>query len=147
MAKAKTAETTADALGAAAEQSADAIRSTLEKASAGFEKLGAFHKANSEAFVASAGISTKAMEKVGSELAAYAKSAAEDFSEATKAILTSKSLQTAFETQSSYLKSSYESYMSEMTKLGEMLTGAAREAFEPLQSRGQAFTTIFQAAA
>lgn len=147
MAKAKTADTAADTIGAAAEQSADAFRATMEKASAGLEKLGAFQKANYEALVASAGVSTKAMEKVGAEVAAYAKSASEGFSEAAKSIFGAKSFQAAMEAQSAYMKSSFEAYVAEMTKVNEMLSGAAREALEPLKTRAQAFTEIFQAAA
>lgn len=147
MATAETVTSAADAMGAAAANGAEKVRESMDKAAKGFEKLGEFNKANFEAFVASAGVSTKAMEKLGAEMASYAKTASEGFSEAAKSIFGAKTLQAAMEAHSDYVKSSFDSYVAELGKINEMMSAATKEAFEPLKARAKAFTELFPAAA
>jgi hypothetical protein len=49
-------------------------------------------------------------------------------------LLGAKSLDKAFEVQTEYAKAAYENYVSEVTKLGELYSDLAGEAFKPYQS-------------
>jgi hypothetical protein len=44
-----------------------------------------------------------------------------------------KSLDQAFEIQSNYAKRAYDSWMAEASKIGEMYTSAARDAYKPVE--------------
>ena len=44
-----------------------------------------------------------------------------------------KSLEKAMEVQSDYLKSSYEDFVAEATKLGELYADLAKEAYKPFE--------------
>ena len=46
-----------------------------------------------------------------------------------------KSLEKAIEVQSDYVKSSYEGFVAEATKLGELYTALAKEAYKPFESQ------------
>ena len=45
-----------------------------------------------------------------------------------------KSLEKAMEVQTEYLKSSYEDFVAEATKLGELYADLAKEAYKPFES-------------
>ena len=45
-----------------------------------------------------------------------------------------KSLEQAIEIQSQYITKAYDTYMAEMSKLGEMYVGLARNAYKPVES-------------
>lgn len=146
MAKAKAIDTGAEAIEAVLEQGADKVRETFEKATMSLEKFASFQKETVEAMVAAAGVAGKGAEKIQSELGAYLKSAGEGFTEASKAIFGAKSVQAAMEAQSAYVKTAFEKYVAEMTKLGELMVGTTQSALEPLQSRSQAFMDLLKAA-
>ena len=143
MAKAKTVTDTAEAIEEAVEKGAESMRQGMDKVSKGFEKLTSFHKETLEALMESATLAGKGGEKIAGELTTYAKSSGEAFSSAIKTIAGSKTLQAAFEAQMDYAKSSFESYVAQMTKVNDMILSSAKEAFEPLQARGKAFTGLF----
>ena len=144
MAKAKTVTDTAEAIEEAVEKGAASVREGMDKMSRSFGKLTSFHKETLEALMESATLAGKGTEKVAGELTTYAKSSGEAFSSAIKAIAGSKTLQAAFEAQMDYAKSSFESYVAEMTKVNDILLASAREAFEPLQARGKALAGLFE---
>jgi hypothetical protein len=52
-------------------------------------------------------------------------------------LLGAKSLDKAFEVQTEYAKAAYESYVSEVTKLGELYSDLAREAFSHTRALSQ----------
>lgn len=131
----------------AVEQSAEAVRETLDKASKGMESFATLHKEAIEALVESAGVAAKGAEKVQASFAAYAKSAAEEFSTAAKAIMGSGSWQAAMELQGDYLKSSFEAYFAEATKVKDLMTAITKEAFEPIQKQTQVFVDKLKLAA
>ena len=77
---------------------------------------------------------TKATLAIASEIADYTKRSFEDGTKTMENLLGAKSLDKAFEVQTEYAKAAYESYVSEVTKLGELYSDLAREAFKPYQS-------------
>jgi hypothetical protein len=77
---------------------------------------------------------TKATLAIATEIADYTKRSFEDGTKTMENLLGAKSLDKAFEVQTEYAKAAYESYVSEVTKLGELYSDLAREAFKPYQS-------------
>jgi hypothetical protein len=67
------------------------------------------------------------------EVADYSKKSFEAGSVAIEKLLGVKSLDKAIEVQVDYLKSSYEGYVSEMTKVGELYVALAKDAFKPYE--------------
>ncbi len=77
---------------------------------------------------------TKATLAIATEIADYTKRSFEDGTKTMENLLGAKSLDKALEVQTEYAKAAYESYVSEVTKLGELYSDLAREAFKPYQS-------------
>jgi len=86
----------------------------------------------------------KGVETLHNELYAYSKQSVEESISATKALLGSKSAHEAFELQTGFAKSAFDTYVSQVTKLGEIMSASAKETFEPLQGRIQAWVEIVQ---
>jgi len=144
MAKAKTVAAGAEEIEAVLEQGADKVRETFEKAGKGLEKFASFQKESMEAWMESAGLAGKGAEKIKAELTAYVKSSTEGFAEVSKAIMSAKSVQTAMELQSSYAKSAFETYVAEMKKVAELISGTTKAAMEPIQARTKLFMEMVQ---
>src|SRR5262249_34350677 len=67
------------------------------------------------------------------EMTDYSKRAFDDGCRAWEQLVGAKSLDRAFEIQSQYVKQTYDSYLSEMSKLGEMYVSLARNAYKPIE--------------
>ena len=96
-----------------------------------FQKLG---KDNVDATMTSLGALSKGFQSIAVELADYSKKVFEEGTAATEKLLGAKSLDKAIEVQSDYVKSAYESFVSQSTKLGELYAGMAQEAYKPFES-------------
>ena len=146
MAKAKTVEDAAGVIESAVESGTEKVRETMDKAKMGLEKMTALQKASLEAFKASAEVAVKGAEKIQVEMTAYMKSAAAGMTEASKAVFGAKTLKDAMEAQTSYMKTSLETYGAEMTKLTEMMTDITRDAMAPFQAPTKSFMSMMQPA-
>jgi phasin family protein len=96
-----------------------------------FQKIG---RENAEATVASLGAVSKGFQRIAVELADYSKRVFDESTSATEKLLGAKSLDKAIEVQSDYVKSAYESFVSQSTKLGELYAGLAQEAYRPFEA-------------
>ena len=76
---------------------------------------------------------TKATQAIVSEIADYSKRSFENGTKTMESLLGVKSLDKAIEVQSEYAKTAYEGYVSHATKLGELYTNLAQEAFKPYE--------------
>lgn len=76
---------------------------------------------------------TKNAQAIASEVADYSKRSLEDSSAAWERLLRAKTLEAALDVQSEYLKSSYEDFVAQSTKLGELYAGLAKEAYRPFE--------------
>ena len=144
MSKAKTAEKATATAESALETGAAALKTGLEKALKGYDAFVGYGKDTAEAVMKSATVAGKGVETLNNELYAYSKQSLEDSITATKAIMGSKSLHEAFEYQSDFAKSAFESYISEMTKFGELFTATTKDSFAPLQGRVEAWLDVVQ---
>jgi phasin family protein len=147
MSKAKTA---ADKTSATAEHAffngAEAIKSGFEKAIKNYDTVLGYGKDTVEAYMKSATVAGKGIESLNSEIYSYSKDAIEESISAGKAILGSKSLHEAFELQTDYAKTAFESYVGELTKVSDLFTSTAKDSFAPLQGRVQAWVEVVQSA-
>ena len=93
-----------------------------------------FGKDNMDALQKSFGTLSKSVQAIAVEMADYSKKAFEEGTAATEKLFGAKSIEKAIEVQTEYLKSAYEGFVSETTKLGELYTGLAQEAYKPFES-------------
>lgn len=68
---------------------------------------------------------------IAMEMGAYSKRSFEDGAEAVQKLLGAKSLEQAFEIQSNYARRAYQHYLQELSTLGGMYTGLAKQAIKP----------------
>jgi hypothetical protein len=96
-----------------------------------FQRIG---KNNYEAAVGSFGELTKCSQAIGAEMILFSKQAFEDGTRAFEQLAGAKTIEQAMEIQSQYAKRAYDTYMAEMSKLGEMYVALARSAYEPVET-------------
>jgi phasin family protein len=147
MTKAKSAsEKAASTAETALENGAAALKSGFEKAIKNYDAVLGFGKETAEACMKSATVAGKGLESLNSEIYAYSKQSIEDSIAATKAIMASKSVHEAFEFQTDFAKSAFETYVGELSKVSEMFTSTAKDSVAPLKGRMQAWLDVVQAA-
>jgi phasin family protein len=147
MSKAKTA---AEKTTASAETTflngADAMKAGFEKAVKSYDTVLSYGKDTAEAYMKSATLAGKGIESINSEIYSYSKDTIEESIAAGKAIMGSKSIHEAFELQTGFAKSAFESYVSELTKFSELLTSTTKDTFAPLKGRVEAWVEVVQSA-
>jgi phasin family protein len=147
MTKAKTtAEKAASTAESAMAGGAEAIKAGFDKALRNYDLVLGYGKETAEACMKSATVAGKGVESLNGELYAYSKQSLEDSITATKAIMSSKSLHEAFEYQSDFAKSAFESYIGELTKFGALFTATTKDSFAPLKGRAEAWLDVVQSA-
>ena len=140
---AETAKATAERF---AETGNQAFKESVEKSLAAFADINAHSKRNLEAVVASVTAATKGAEALGAQVTAYSKKAAEDHIAATKTLTSAKSLQEAVEFQTAYAKSFLDSYLAEMNRWSDIVSGSVKESLRPINERVSAVVEQFQTA-
>ncbi|MEM8798182.1 MAG: phasin family protein [Pseudomonadota bacterium] len=101
-----------------------------------FQKLS---KDNMDAALANVGIVTKTFQSIATETADYSKKSFEEGSATVEKLLGVKTLDKAIEVQSEYAKSSYEGFVGQATKIGEMYAEMAKEVYKPFE---EAFSKV-----
>ncbi|MEO7026340.1 MAG: TIGR01841 family phasin [Caulobacteraceae bacterium] len=112
-----------------------AMKDQVEKSMATIGELNAHSRKNLEAVVASVTAATKGAESLGALAMAYSKKTLEEGVGAAKTLANAKSLQEAVEFQTSFAKTAFESYISEMTKMSETVAASMKEAMAPINER------------
>ncbi|MBB3386039.1 MULTISPECIES: phasin family protein [Rhizobium] len=90
---------------------------------------------------------TKGFQAIAAEAAEYSKKSFQDGVAHFETLAGVKSFEAAFELQSSYVKSSYENFVAEATKLGEMYADLAKNAYKPYEAPVAAATKAASKAA
>jgi len=103
----------------------------FQKTSEQFQKIG---KDSFDAAVRSLSEVNNGLQAIAAEVADYSKKAIEESMRAFEQLRGAKSLEEAIEIQSQYTKKAYDAYMAEMSKLGEMYLGLARNSYKPVES-------------
>lgn len=123
-----------------------ALRDGVEKTSATIAELSAQSKQNLEALTASATAAQKGAEALSAQVVSYSKSSWETGVAAAQTLSQARSIQELIELQTNFAKSAMETYLSEVTKMTETLTGSVKDSFKPINERVTASVEKFQAA-
>ena len=99
-----------------------------------FQKLG---QSNMDNAMKMFGDWNKGWQAIAAEMSDYSKRAFEDGTATFEKLLSAKSLEQAFEIQTTYAKRAYDEYMHQMTKLGAMYTSLAKDAYRPVEKAMQ----------
>jgi phasin family protein len=94
------------------------------------QKLG---KESMDMALTSLGAWTKSAQAIAVEVVDYSKKSVEGSAAAWEKLMGAKTLDKAMEVQSEYLKSSYQDFVAEATKLGELYVDLAKEAYKPFE--------------
>jgi hypothetical protein len=95
------------------------------------QKLG---KDNMDATLKSFGAVSKSVQAIAVEMADYSKKSFEQGTAAIEKLFSAKSIEKAIEVQSDFVKSSYEGFVAEATKLSELYADLAKESYKPFES-------------
>ncbi|MFZ1812981.1 MAG: phasin family protein [Rhizobiaceae bacterium] len=76
---------------------------------------------------------SKGFQEIAKEAADYAKSSFDNSSAVAEKLMAVKSPEKAFEIQSEFAKSAYETFVAQATRMGELYVGVAKEAYKPFE--------------
>jgi phasin family protein len=82
----------------------------------------------------SAAAVSKGTQAIAAEATEFTRRTAETGSATLEKLLASKSLDKVIEVQADFARSSYESFVSEATRMSELLADMSRDAFKPFES-------------
>jgi hypothetical protein len=102
----------------------------MQKATDNLQKMS---KDNYDAMVRSYGELNKGLQAIAARVTDYSKTAFEDATRAFEQLVGAKSFESVIEIQSQYAKKAYETWVAEASKLGEMYTSVARDAYKPVE--------------
>jgi phasin family protein len=97
-----------------------------------FQQIG---KDNMDATLKSFGALSKGAQAIAVEVADYTRKVFEQGTAVTEKLIGAKSLDKAFEVQTDYVKSSYEGFVAQATKLSELYADLAKEAYKPFEGQ------------
>jgi phasin family protein len=97
------------------------------------EDMQKMSKDSMEIAMSSFGTWTKNAQAIAVEVVDYSKKSVEGSAAAWEKLMGAKSLEKAMEVQSEYLKSSYQDFVAEATKLSELYADAAKQAYKPFE--------------
>jgi len=98
------------------------------------DQMQKFGKDSMDMALASFGAWTKNAQAIATEVADYSKKSFEGSTAAWEKLMGAKSLEKVVEVQSEYLKSSYEDFVAQSSKLGELYADLAKQAYKPFES-------------
>ena len=106
-----------------------------EKMSKGIEEATKFGQDNVEALVESSKIAAKAAEEMNAEFVAFSKKSYEDGVAVAKELTACKSVSEFVEKQNDFVKTAFEGFVAQATKMNDLYTAAAKDAMQPLNAR------------
>ena len=77
---------------------------------------------------------TKGFQTIATEAEGYSRKSFQDFTTFMEAFSGVRSAEAAFELQTTYMKSSYEGFVAQSTKMGEMYADLAKTAYKPYEA-------------
>ena len=98
-----------------------------------FEDIQKIGKENMDVAMESFGTFSKGFQAIASEVVDYQKKSFEEGTAAVEKLVASKSLDKAVEAQTEYVKTAYEGFVGEMTKIGEMVADLSKDAYKPYE--------------
>ncbi len=98
-----------------------------------FEEFQKLSKDNADLALQSVTSFQKGAQAIAVEVADYSKKSFEEGTAAFEKLLGAKSLDKVIEVQTAYLKTAYEAFVAEATKLGGLYTDVAKDAYKPYE--------------
>ncbi len=98
-----------------------------------FDHFQKFGQDNLDTMMKTFGSVTKGAQAIAMETADYAKKSVEHSAAAFEKLAGAKSLDKAMQIHGDYLKTSYEGFVAQSTKLGELYQAVAKEDFKPFE--------------
>lgn len=102
-----------------------------------FQDIQKMSQTNVETAMKMFGDWNKSWQAIAAEMTDYSKRSLEDGTATFEKLLSAKSLEQAFEIQTSYAKRAYDDYIHQMTKIGGMYTSLAKDAYKPVEKAMQ----------
>ena len=99
-----------------------------------YEDFSKFGKEFADTGLTSIASLSKGAQALAVEASDYTKKSFENGSAFVEKLLSAKSLENAVEIQTDYVKQSYESFVAEATRFGELYADLARDAYKPFES-------------
>ena len=99
-----------------------------------FDDFQSYGKEHFEAAVSSATTLSKGVQAIATAVSDYAKKSLDDGTAFVEKLTGAKSLEKAIEVHTDFAKSSYETFVAETTKIGELYADLAKEAYKPFES-------------
>jgi hypothetical protein len=99
-----------------------------------FEDIQKFGKEQFDAAAAATTTFAKTLQAIATETADYSKKSIESGSAFMEKLLGAKSYDSAIQIQSEYWKTSYAGFIAQATKMGELYSSLAKEAFKPIET-------------
>jgi phasin family protein len=97
------------------------------------DEIQKFGKDSMDVAMTTFGAWSKGAQAIVAEMVDYSKKSAEGSAAAWEKLLGAKSPEKAMEVQTEYFKSAYEGFVAEATKLSEMYSDLAKEAYKPFE--------------
>lgn len=98
------------------------------------EEFQQYGKEQFDAAVASANTFSNSLQSIANAYGEYAKKSFEDTKSFVEKLSGVKSIEKAIELQTDYAKTSYETFVAESQKIGELYTDLAKQAFKPFET-------------
>jgi len=99
-----------------------------------FEDAGKFGKEFMDTGLKSLASFSKGWQSIAVEATEFTKKSFETGSATVEKLVSAKSLEKAIEIQTDYAKQSYEAFVAEATKIGDLYAELAKEAYKPFES-------------
>lgn len=106
------------------------VAENFQKTADEFQKAG---KQNYQAMLRSYGELNKGFQAIAERWVEFSKRSFEDATRTWEQLMRAKSVDQALEIQSDYARRAYDNWMAEASKIGEMYTSAARDAYRPVE--------------
>lgn len=99
----------------------------------GFQDFQKFGQTNVDTALKLFGDWNKGWQAIAAEMQEYSKRTFDDGTATFEKLASAKSLEQAFEIQSTFAKKAYEDYVQQLTKIGGMYTSLAKDAYKPVE--------------
>ena len=123
-----------------------AFKEGVDKSINALTEMNTLGKKNIEAAVESVTAATRGAEALSAQALAYSKKSWEDGVSAAQALTSAKSIQEVIELQSAFAKSAMEAYLSEVTKMTDVMSASVKDSFKPINERATAIVERVQSA-